>query len=176
MCPGGKCPGGKCPRGKCLGGGRDKCPGGKCPGGKCLGGKCLGGKCPGGNYGGGGKCPGGKCPGGKCPRTKQRPCRNSNQTEDSPEVIWRREIFYLVLDQIMSSIKSRFDQNKEIFDAISLFSPKRFASLLDNYMNCEDLAEGISALCVNYGIDKIECARELMSFAATCPRKEEMSM
>ena len=113
----------------------------------------------------------------KWDREKQRPCRNSNQTEDSPEVIWRREIFYPVLDQIISSIKSRFDQNKEIFDAISLFSPKRFASLLDNYRNCEDLAEGISALCVNYGIDKIECARELMSFAATFPKlKNAISM
>ena len=105
----------------------------------------------------------------------QRTCRNKNNTDDFPEVIWLREVFYPVLDQIKTSIKSRFDQNKDIFDAISLFSPKRFASILDNYMNVEDLADDISVFCNNYGVNSIECAKELLSFAAAFPKLKNVT-
>ena len=67
----------------------------------------------------------------------------------------------------MLSLKLRFDQNKEIFAALSLFSPKHFASILDSYKSSEELANSISAFCRNYNIDSVECARELFNFAAT---------
>ena len=51
---------------------------------------------------------------------KRRACLNQ---EGNWEDLWRRKTYYAVLDQIMSSLKLRFDQNKEIFAALSLFSP-----------------------------------------------------
>ena len=56
---------------------------------------------------------------------KQRPCRNRDEGEN-PEVLWRKNTFYSILDQILTSLRWRFEQNKDIFSAISLFSPKNF--------------------------------------------------
>ena len=79
----------------------------------------------------------------------------------------KKKNFLHCLDKIMSSLKLWFGQNKEIFTALSLFSPKRFASILENCRNSEELTDSISAFCKTYSIDPVECARELFNFAKT---------
>ena len=62
---------------------------------------------------------------------QERTCRNRNELDRNltPEILWKNNTFYAVLDQIMSSIRKRFDQNKDIFEAISHFSPNDFPSI-----------------------------------------------
>ena len=57
---------------------------------------------------------------------RMRSCRTQDGTGED---LWIRKTFYPVLDQIMSSLKRRFEQNKDIFSAMSWFSPKRFKML-----------------------------------------------
>jgi hypothetical protein len=99
----------------------------------------------------------------------ERSCRNQNEKERglSAEGLWKVNTFLPVIDQIMISVRSRFRQNKEIFDSISQFAPKNFPSIVDAIDNSEELSVKISAFCDNYGLDSGECARELISFAAT---------
>ena len=97
---------------------------------------------------------------------KQRPCRNRDEGEN-PEVLWRKNTFDSILDQILTSLRWRFEQNKDIFSAISLFSPKNFPSILDNFSTSGELADSISAFCRNYNVNEDECGRELLSFAGT---------
>ena len=99
---------------------------------------------------------------------KQRTCRNQNEIarDLTPEILWRNNTFLPVLDQIMSSVRERFEQNKEIFDAISYFSPKKFPAIVDSIDNSEELGTKISAFCENYNFDVGDCAAELISFAA----------
>ena len=73
----------------------------------------------------------------------------------------------------MSSVRERFEQNKEIFDAISYFSPKKFPAIVDSIDNSEELGTKISAFCENYNFDVGDCAAELISFAATFGKFEK---
>ena len=98
----------------------------------------------------------------------QRTCRNRNEMERelTAESLWKNNTFLPVMDQMLSSVRTRFEQNKDIFDSISHFSPKNFASIIDSIDYTEELALNISAFCKNYSLDIDECARELISFAA----------
>ena len=91
------------------------------------------------------------------------------------ERLWRRNTFYPVLNQIISSLNSRFNQNASIFSALSMFSPKCFASIIKGYHNSEHLVDLISAFCNSYGVEPAECAKELFSFAATFKKLKKTS-
>ena len=95
---------------------------------------------------------------------RMRSCRTRDGTGED---LWIRKTFYPVLDQMMSSLKRRYKQNKDIFSAMSWFSPKRFKMLQENFKTSEELAGAISAFCENYSIDPTESAYGLMSFAKT---------
>ena len=69
------------------------------------------------------------------------------------------------MDLLLTTMKRRFEQNKDIFNSMSQFSPKNFPSIVETIDAKEELAEKIAAFCDNYSIDSNECASELMSFA-----------
>ena len=81
---------------------------------------------------------------------RMRSCRTRDGTGED---LWIKKTFYPVLDQMMSSLKRRFEQNKDIFSAMSWFSPKRCKLLQENFKTNEELAGAISTFCKNYSID-----------------------
>jgi len=93
----------------------------------------------------------------------QRSCRNRNDgnRQLTPENLWKSNTFYPVMDHMLSSIRTRFEQNKEIFTAMSQFSPMKFEEINESVKNTEELATKISAYCESYDINKDECAKEL---------------
>ena len=64
---------------------------------------------------------------------RMRSCRTRDGTGED---LWIRKMFYPVLDQMMSSLKRRFEHNKDILSAMSWFSPKRFKMLQDIRRSC----------------------------------------
>ena len=65
---------------------------------------------------------------------RMRSCRTRDGTGED---LWIRKMFYPVLDQMMSTLKRCFEQNKDIFSAMSWFSPKRFKMLQENFKTSE---------------------------------------
>ena len=93
--------------------------------------------------------------------------RRSNGKEDE----WKRGTFYMVIDQMLSSLDDRFEQNKEIFRCLSYFKPSMFESIRNfKQREFENLVKAIEPFCELYQINSDDCAKELRSFAHCYPK------
>ena len=58
-------------------------------------------------------------------------------------------------------------QKEDIFSSLAVFVPKHFEDMLKNPITAGDHEKQISAFCLSYKIDPVECSKELFGFATT---------
>lgn len=69
-------------------------------------------------------------------RKKMMPGENmKDEISTSPENIFRIDVYYKVLDSIITSIQVRFEQSRELLKELSLLSPERLMSKNENILN-----------------------------------------
>ena len=84
---------------------------------------------------------------------------------ETPEDHWIREMFYVAVDTVLSSMQLRFEKNKPLFKAFSLFTPTHFYELVKNFKTAHNLQPCLNTFCEIYSLDAFRCADELFNFS-----------
>ena len=107
--------------------------------------------------------------------TQKEHISHTPETE-SPKQVWKRCTFYVVIDTILQSFRSRFQDSKPLFQMLSVFSPVNFTVLQTSFNTVQDLQGHLKSFCEKYNLDLLRCAEELFNFArvytdflASCP-------
>ena len=102
-------------------------------------------------------------------RVRRRRRMDDENAEDepaeTPEDDWKRNTFYVSVDTIINSLKSRFEKNQPLLQKFSLFAPSRFPQLVKNFKTAHDLQACLNTFCKFYNIDAFRCADKLFNFA-----------
>ena len=83
----------------------------------------------------------------------------------TPQGEWTRNTFFVVLDQVISSMRNRFGKNEALLSAYHLFSPQNFKSITDSCNSADEIREELLPFCNRYAIDATRCGMELINFA-----------
>ena len=76
---------------------------------------------------------------------------------------WKRETFYVAIDEVSSGIGQRFKKSQPLLEAFSLFAPSRFPHLLLQYKTSCDLHKALEDFCQIFKLNCYRCADELFS-------------
>lgn len=85
-----------------------------------------------------------------------------DEVSSSPSDIFRRDVYYKVLDAIITSIEVRFNDSRDILKDLSLLSPERLMSTDDNYILTNNPFNNLKQLIVN--IDEAALRTKYLTF------------
>ena len=93
-----------------------------------------------------------------------------DEPAENPEAAWIRNTFYVIMDQVLRSMRGRFD--KTLFAMLAIFCPNQFSELLKRFKTVTDLQRPqlLKQFCDKYNLDYIRCADELVNFARVYSR------
>ena len=63
----------------------------------------------------------------------------SDEPALTPQGAWTTNTFFVVLDQVISSMRNRFGKNETLLSTYQLFSPQNFKSITDNCKSTYDI-------------------------------------
>ena len=92
---------------------------------------------------------------------------NEHEEEHSlqtPEEVWKRNTLYVVLGKILSSLRDRFENNRALYEILSVFHPSNFSMIVKTGKIVCDLIPTVTPFCERYHLDFIKCAEELLCF------------
>ena len=70
-------------------------------------------------------------------RHRRRLSEDEDEPAANPEAAWIRNTFYVVLDQVLPSVRDRFD--KALFAMLAVFCPNQFSELVKRFKTATDL-------------------------------------
>ena len=98
--------------------------------------------------------------------------RASGPTEvQTPEEVWKRNTLYVVLHKILSSLRDRFENNRALYERLSVFHPSNFSMLVKTGKIVCDLIPTVTPFYERFHLDFIKCAQErcvFREYAANC--------
>ena len=83
----------------------------------------------------------------------------------TPQGAWTRNTFFVVLDQVISSMRNRFGKNETLLSAYHLFSTQNFKSITDSCNSTDEIRGEPLPFCNRYAINVTRCGMELINFA-----------
>ena len=91
---------------------------------------------------------------------------------ENPETAWKCNTFYVVLDQVLRSMRDRFD--KTLFAMPAVFCSNQFSELVKRFKTATDLQrlQPFKQFFDTNNLDYIRCAHELFRFARLYNRFE----
>ena len=90
---------------------------------------------------------------------------SEEHSSQTPEQIWKHNTLYVVLDKILSSLRDRFENNRALYEMLSVFHPSNFSVLVKTGTIVCDLIPTVTPFCERYHLDFIKCAEELLCFS-----------
>ena len=89
---------------------------------------------------------------------------------ETPESVWKRNTFYVVVDTFLVSLRNRFENNKSLLQSLSVFSPVNFSSFNVSVKTVKCLQSQVAAFCEKYNLDSSRCSEELWNFSTAYKR------
>ena len=84
---------------------------------------------------------------------RRRLSEAEDEPAENPEAAWIRNTFYAVLDQVLRSVRDRFD--KILFTMLAVFCPNEFAELVKRFKTDRYLLrlQPLKQFCDKYNLD-----------------------
>ena len=89
---------------------------------------------------------------------------------ETPESVWKRNTFYVVVDTLLVSLRNRFENNKSLLQSLSVFSPVNFSSFNVSVKTVKCLQSQVAAFCEKYNLNSSRCSEELWNFSTAYKR------
>ena len=75
-----------------------------------------------------------------------------DEPAETPEDDWKRNAFYVSVDEILNSLKNRFEKKQPLLQAFSLFAPSHFSQLVKYFKTAHDLQACLNTFCITYNM------------------------